>query len=532
MTPKEQHIRDNIITDYMEHIAPSLENVLKRFGEITPNNPPKFLRDFHDLFNKKIEAWTQGANSDEQKFIADIFNEYMSYQVASFLHANPKSAVAVEKAKNLMRPTPEAVPVPVQAQTSAASIAPAAPAAVTQPKEKGKGLKALQNIVKAGGEVLSAFFSYKPPKVVTDVSNLTEFALGVIFGTAKGAIQKLREEAKLSQSLQNLKNEVTNGYLSDISPKLIAALERYDDILSTPGQHPLLTELNTSIADKMQRWTANRTAEEQQFISKTFSALLRNQTASILAKNPTLAQRIDADKTLLQEFGIPTEAIHPDIATLKKSQEWTPELAEQAVKEDGNSLKSIPEQLVTEQLCKIAISGENGKGEALQHVPDKFKTSAICDAAMQKNPAQAFLYVPDIIKTPEMCDKAVTATGENLQHVPKNKISQNLCETAVKNFGKSFAYVPKDLRNAALCLAAVKVDGTNLQHVPDSLKTKKLCTEAQKHTTQDISKFFPKKFAAAEKAQLSKSLQTAIKQIDANRVDAPKQHVKTALKVA
>jgi hypothetical protein len=418
---------------------------------------------------------------------------------------------------------------PVEATAQAPiSVIPTAPAIEAEKKEKGKGLKALQNVVKAGGALLSSIFSYQPPKIVTDVSNLTEFALGVIFGAAKGTIQKIREEAKLSQQLQSLKNEVTNGYINDISPKLSSAFERYDEILSTPGNHPLLDELNKTVAGKMQQWTTGKTADEQQFIAKTFNALLHNQTASMLVKNPELARRIDEDKTLLQAFGIPTEAIRPDIGI----KAWTPELAEQSIKENGNNLKSVPENLVTEKLCKVAIAGENGKGEALQHVPEKFKTPELCDAAMQHNPAQAFLYVPDAMKTPEMCDKAVAATGENLQHVPKNKISKALCEKAIKNFGKNLAYVPESLRDAALCLTAVKVDGTNLQYVPDNLKTKKLCTEAQKNTTQDITAFFPKKFAAAIKAKPSQELQTAIMQANANKVDAPALQPKPTMKVA
>jgi hypothetical protein len=509
-----KRITSEAITDYMENISPALEEVLRRFDEIRPGNtPPKFLQKFHTLMEARTARWQSEANPDKRTLTADTLNECMEWQVASFLHGNPKAAATVEKSKNL---TAFASPAPTQQPAEAAEVkAPAisaAPAAARESKEKGKGLKALQNVVKAGGAVLSAFFSYQPPKIVTDVSNLTEFALGVIFGTAKGTIQKLREEAKLSQNFQSIKNEVTNGYLADISPKLGKVLERYDDILSTPGDHPALTELNTSIADKMQKWTAGKTAEEQQFASKTFSTLLHSQTATVLAKNPTLAQRISEDRTLLQSFGVPAEAIHPSITVPEKPKELTPELAEKMVKEDGNNLKSVPEQLVTENLCKLAISGENGKGEALKHVPDSLKSPEICDAAMKHNPAQAFLYVPDKLKTPEMCDKAVIATGENLQHVPKDKISRPLCETAIRNFSKSFSYVPKDMRDAALCLTAVKVDGANLRHVPENLKTKKLCTEAQKNTAQDIAQFLPQKFAAPEKAKPSQELQMAIAQ--------------------
>jgi hypothetical protein len=552
-----KRIRGEVISDFTENIAPVLEETLQHFDEIRPgdgDNPPKFLQKLHTLIDKRTESWQLNPDPDKRKLIADTFNEYMDCWIAGFLHSNQKVAVKIEKAKNLkasahpasiQQPaeiTPVQQPaevasaqqqpadVKIPSSTFSAAATPAAAAAKSvKEKDKGKGLKALQNVVKAGGAVLSAFFSYQPPKVVTDVSNLTEFALGVIFGTAKGTIQKLREESKLSQSLQNLKNEVTNGYLADIAPKLSKAFDRYDDILSTPGDHSLLMELNTSITDKIQKWTSGKTAEEQQFVSKTFSTLLHSQTAATLAKNPALAQRVDEDRTLLQAFGIPAEVIHPDFGY--KPKEWTPALAEKLVKEDGNNLKSVPEQLVTEPLCKIAVSGENGKGAALEHVPEHFKTPELCDAAMRQDPAQAFLYVPDMAKTPEMCDKAVSAAGENLQRIPKDKMGKALCEKAVKSFNKGLANVPEELRDAALCLTAIKIDGTNLQYVPNNLKTKALCTEAQKCTTQDVSKFFPKEFAKVEKVRPSKALQAAIAQAPASAI-APKKQQKATLKMA
>jgi hypothetical protein len=531
MATKEQ-LKGSIIVGYMEHIAPALERVLQRFGELSPDdpNPPKFQKDFHDLVNRKLEGWLKD-HPDEQPFIATTLNEYLRYQVASYLHANPKAAAAVEKAKNLTAPEQPAseqlVPEPpaseqlvseqqpavATAQMPAASFAPAAAAAipVAAPaakagNDKGKGVKALQNVIKTGGTLLSSIFAFKPPKIVTDVSNLTEFALGVIFGTAKGIIQQLREESKLAQNLQNIKHEVTTGYIADVAPKLSKALEHYDEILSTPGDHPLLAELNREVTGKMQQWANGKTADERRFITQTFSTLLQNQTSAMLVSNPALARRVGEDRALLEAFGIPAAAIHPSIA----AQEWTPEHALNAVKEDGSNLKFVPEQLVTEDLCSLAVAGENGKGEALEHVPERFKAPILCETAMLKNPAQAFAHVPDGAKTPKLCDMAVSADGANLQRVPQDKMSRALCEAAVKSFGKSFAYVPQDMRDAALCLTAVKVDGTNLQHVPDSLKTKRLCTEAQKSTAQDVQPFFPKKFAVAPRANPSKRLQAAL----------------------
>ncbi|GHV64463.1 hypothetical protein FACS1894199_02760 [Bacteroidia bacterium] len=216
------------------------------------------------------------------------------------------------------------------------------------------------------------------------------------------------------------------------------------------------------------------------------------------------------------------EQQHPSLIKAEEVKQWTPELALEAVKQNGMNLKHIPEKMVSEELCFAAVAN---KGEALQFALDKLKNAPLCDEAMKENPKIAFLYVPDHIKTPEMCENAVKADGLNLQHVPREKISQDLSRTAVETLGKSLEFVPVIYRDKDMCTLAVKQEGTNLKFVPDKLKTKTICTIAQEHSTQNLKEHFPKNGFAPEKCTRSATLQKVESMTQTVRPQiAPKQN--------
>jgi hypothetical protein len=388
---KEQELKDKVTLGYINDIQPPLDAVMKRYDKVANShkNPPKFLQDFHELVNQKLEGWMGEAKTpEEQQMVAATFNTLLHNQVANLIKHNPKLAAKIEESRTTLQ-TSIKLPAPAQVPV--------------EKKKTNKVVAAIRDVGKAGGALFASFFSSQPPKLVEDVSKITEFALDVLFGSAKGIVQKVR---------------------------------------------------------------AMNTPQDQQ----------------------------------------QAEAVTVDYQKIK---EWTPELAEQAVKNNGNNLKFVPEELVTADLCKAAVES---KGEALEHVPLKHKNAEICNKAMEQNPKLAFAFVPDSAKTPEMCERAVVATGENLQHVPKQALSTALCERALKELGKNLAYVPDTLRSASMCHIAIQQDGTSLQFVPNELKTKKLCDEAQSHTTQDLKPFLPQAYAEVKKATPSSTLQAAIAQ--------------------
>jgi hypothetical protein len=86
--------------------------------------------------------------------------------------------------------------------------------------------------------------------------------------------------------------------------------------------------------------------------------------------------------------------------------------------------------------------------------------------------------------TPELCELAIKKNGWALSYVPKEFRDYNLCLEAVKNKGYALIHVLKEFRDYNLCLEAVKKNGLTLEFVPEEYKTPELCELAIK---QEIS---------------------------------------------
>ena len=149
----------------------------------------------------------------------------------------------------------------------------------------------------------------------------------------------------------------------------------------------------------------------------------------------------------------------------------TPELCKLAVEQESRALVFVPEQLKTPELCKIAVK-ENGT--ALDFVPEEFKTPKLCRIAVEDN-SQALQYVPEQLRTPELCKIAVSKDSWTLQYVPEKLRTPELCKIAVSEDSWTLHYVPKQLKTPELCKIAVSKDGQALRHVPEELKTPELC---------------------------------------------------------
>ena len=59
-----------------------------------------------------------------------------------------------------------------------------------------------------------------------------------------------------------------------------------------------------------------------------------------------------------------------------------------------------------------------------------------------------FKYVPDEFKTSELCLAAVSSDGYALRSVPDELINRELCLAAVSNNGYALRYVPDELKNS------------------------------------------------------------------------------------
>jgi hypothetical protein len=76
----------------------------------------------------------------------------------------------------------------------------------------------------------------------------------------------------------------------------------------------------------------------------------------------------------------------------------TPELWHAAVSESGSLLKEMPAPLVTEEICRLAVSGY---GKALEFVPDKYRTKELFFAAVKQDDEALKLVDMDMLSPEE-----------------------------------------------------------------------------------------------------------------------------------
>jgi Domain of unknown function (DUF4116) len=167
----------------------------------------------------------------------------------------------------------------------------------------------------------------------------------------------------------------------------------------------------------------------------------------------------------------------------------TPELCRLAVEQDGNALCDVPENKITTDLCRIALEQD---GYALRYVPEKYKTPELYITAVQQR-GLALYTVPEKHRTEELCRLAVAQNGRALFYVPHDlKLSRadtlqeessfarkssnceeykaGLYRLAVEKDGQALLHVPENQRTLELCRLAVEQDGLALEYVPEEYK--------------------------------------------------------------
>lgn len=169
----------------------------------------------------------------------------------------------------------------------------------------------------------------------------------------------------------------------------------------------------------------------------------------------------------------------------------TPESVLKSVTEWGPSIVFVKDELITYDLCKIAIKNHDGaicsikpylltkkqyyklcllavseNGWNLKIIPKDMQTQELCDTAIKRS-CWAYKYVQQEFKTPENSLSAVTRNGQIMEYVPKEFIDKEMCEAAAKSRYPCLNHIPKEFLTQEICEIAVKADGENVKWVPD-----------------------------------------------------------------
>ena len=183
---------------------------------------------------------------------------------------------------------------------------------------------------------------------------------------------------------------------------------------------------------------------------------------------------------------------HPGAATIADCYEYikrfnylwhvpyekrTPLICEYSVSIDGNQIRYVPDDLLTEKLCKLAIIN---KPLSLQWVPTKYKSEQLCMAAIKQD-------------------------GRALQYTPKDRITNKIIECSLSSGCNFLEFVPEELKTRDLCMACVKINPYEIQNTPENLRTADMYEIAANIINSDIIASFPEEFRTEENWRIAAS---------------------------
>lgn len=168
-----------------------------------------------------------------------------------------------------------------------------------------------------------------------------------------------------------------------------------------------------------------------------------------------------------------SEYLDKDIATLAIAQDIrcisiVPEkLAENWPKLTGQEKKDI--QMLIDTVCYWS--------QAYKDIPDKRKTECVSFAAVCAN-AESLSYVPPESMSDRVILSALERDGSMLLSVPEEKRTEEMYLTGIKNNQGCegiLGELPKSMLTPELCQCAVESSGYNLEFVPEEMKTREMC---------------------------------------------------------
>lgn len=141
-----------------------------------------------------------------------------------------------------------------------------------------------------------------------------------------------------------------------------------------------------------------------------------------------------------------------------------------AVKQDGQTLRFVPENVKCLTICYAAVKQH---GWALRDVPDNLKDRAMCLQSVRTS-GDSLMFVPERFLDDEISE-CLTINDEGhetniLSMLPDHVKTYEKCMQSVKRDGQMLKNVPDCHKDKDICLTAVKNDSDALRYVPDILK--------------------------------------------------------------
>lgn len=152
----------------------------------------------------------------------------------------------------------------------------------------------------------------------------------------------------------------------------------------------------------------------------------------------------------------------------------SPELYMELVKEHPRNLYGIPEDDRTYEMCKEAFDNTFGKDKTDYSVAGALtEPSMILQIVKEQYPETIEMLMVGICRkaiSEEVALEAVRKNGQVLYLVPREAVTQQVGEAAVKNYPQSIRWISHSIRTADMCLYAVKSDSELDAYTPERIK--------------------------------------------------------------
>lgn len=107
-------------------------------------------------------------------------------------------------------------------------------------------------------------------------------------------------------------------------------------------------------------------------------------------------------------------------------------------------------------------------GIEINNIPHNHISNELCLVAVQEN-GLAIEYIPYKHLSNEIRIAAVQQNGLAIEYIPYEYLTDDICIEAVKQNGHALEYIPEEFLTYNLCLIAVKQDYSIIEYVPDKL---------------------------------------------------------------
>jgi hypothetical protein len=154
-----------------------------------------------------------------------------------------------------------------------------------------------------------------------------------------------------------------------------------------------------------------------------------------------------------------------------KKELITPELCELAVNRLGPNIEFVPDEIITNELRKMAIKQDFF---SIMYIPQKDRTPELCEFIVRNNGYNIFM-LDECHRTKDICDIAFQNNVRAFQFIPQCFITREMCETAVKQNGLALEFVKRNHQTLELCIMALKQNKLAWEHVSKKFKTPELC---------------------------------------------------------